>query len=191
MILPTQAALERVPGNLVEASGDLGADPRQTFRHVLFPLALPGIVAGSIFTFSLTMGDYIIPQIVGTRASSSARPSMPSRAPPATFPLLLPSRSCRSSSWAFISPSPNAWGPSMHSDRSQSAGFGLKFAAGLGLAFLHLPILLIFVYAFTQRKRVPVAATGLHASVVRRRLEPPGHLGSADAVGQGLRASQR
>lgn len=66
MILPTQAALERVPGNLVEASGDLGADPRQTFRHVLFPLALPGIVAGSIFTFSLTMGDYIIPQIVGT-----------------------------------------------------------------------------------------------------------------------------
>lgn len=66
MILPVQAALERVPGNLVEASGDLGADPRQTFRYVLFPLALPGIVAGSIFTFSLTMGDYIIPQIVGT-----------------------------------------------------------------------------------------------------------------------------
>jgi putative spermidine/putrescine transport system permease protein len=66
MILPTQAALERVPGNLIEASGDLGADSRQTFRHVLLPLALPGIVAGSIFTFSLTMGDYIIPQIVGT-----------------------------------------------------------------------------------------------------------------------------
>ncbi|UJW74738.1 ABC transporter permease [Rhizobium sp. SL42] len=66
MILPTQAALERVPGNLIEASGDLGADPRQTFRHVLFPLALPGIVAGSIFTFSLTLGDYIIPQIIGS-----------------------------------------------------------------------------------------------------------------------------
>ncbi len=66
MILPIQAALERVPGNLVEASSDLGASPGQTFRNVLFPLALPGIVAGSIFTFSLTMGDYIIPQIVGT-----------------------------------------------------------------------------------------------------------------------------
>ena len=65
-LLPTQAALERVPGNLIEASGDLGADPRQTFRHVLFPLALPGIVAGSIFTFSLTLGDYIIPQIIGS-----------------------------------------------------------------------------------------------------------------------------
>jgi putative spermidine/putrescine transport system permease protein len=65
MILPVQAALERVPGNLVEASADLGAGPGQTFRSVIFPLALPGLVAGSIFTFSLTLGDYIIPQIVG------------------------------------------------------------------------------------------------------------------------------
>jgi len=66
MILPLQAALERVPGNLIEASSDLGASPATTFRHVIFPLALPGLVAGSIFTFSLTLGDYIIPQIVGT-----------------------------------------------------------------------------------------------------------------------------
>ena len=66
MILPIQAALERVPTSMLEASGDLGARPGQTFRYVLFPLALPGIVAGSIFTFSLTLGDYIIPQIIGT-----------------------------------------------------------------------------------------------------------------------------
>ncbi|WP_047457197.1 ABC transporter permease [Rhizobium rhizogenes] len=66
MILPTQAALERVPTNLLEASSDLGAMPNQTFRTVLLPLALPGIVAGSIFTFSLTLGDYIIPQIIGS-----------------------------------------------------------------------------------------------------------------------------
>jgi putative spermidine/putrescine transport system permease protein len=66
MILPMQAALERVPANLLEASGDLGADARQTFRHVILPLALPGIVAGSIFTFSLTLGDYIIPSIIGS-----------------------------------------------------------------------------------------------------------------------------
>ncbi|WP_331371702.1 ABC transporter permease [Sinorhizobium chiapasense] len=66
MILPIQAALERVPSNLIEASSDLGGTPAQTFRYVLFPLALPGIVAGSIFTFSLTLGDYIIPQIVGS-----------------------------------------------------------------------------------------------------------------------------
>jgi putative spermidine/putrescine transport system permease protein len=66
MILPIQAALERVPVTMLEASGDLGARPMQTFRHVLFPLALPGVIAGSIFTFSLTLGDYIIPQIVGS-----------------------------------------------------------------------------------------------------------------------------
>ena len=66
MILPVQAALERVPGNLIEASYDLGGSPRQTFRHVIFPLALPGIIAGSIFTFSLTLGDYIIPGIIGS-----------------------------------------------------------------------------------------------------------------------------
>jgi putative spermidine/putrescine transport system permease protein len=65
MILPVQAALERVPVNYLEASADLGADPSQTFRTVVFPLALPGIIAGSIFTFSLTLGDYIVPQIVG------------------------------------------------------------------------------------------------------------------------------
>lgn len=65
MILPTQAALERVPNNLLEASSDLGAEPQQTFRTVILPLALPGLIAGSIFTFSLTLGDYIIPQIIG------------------------------------------------------------------------------------------------------------------------------
>lgn len=68
MILPVQAALERVPSSMLEASGDLGAQPGQTLRYVILPLALPGIIAGSIFTFSLTLGDYIIPQIVGTSA---------------------------------------------------------------------------------------------------------------------------
>ncbi len=66
MILPLQASLERVPASLLEASADLGATPRQTFRNVLLPLALPGLAAGSIFTFSLTLGDYIIPQIIGS-----------------------------------------------------------------------------------------------------------------------------
>ena len=65
MILPIQAALERVPTNLLQASADLGAKPAQTFRKVLLPLVIPGVVAGSIFTFSLTLGDYIIPQLIG------------------------------------------------------------------------------------------------------------------------------
>tara|TARA_B100001121_G_scaffold72387_1_gene64159 strand:+ start:277 stop:1194 length:918 start_codon:yes stop_codon:yes gene_type:complete len=66
MILPIQAALERVPNSLINASYDLGASKRQTFYKVILPLALPGIAAGSIFTFSLTLGDYIIPYIIGT-----------------------------------------------------------------------------------------------------------------------------
>ncbi|HEY9216048.1 MAG TPA: ABC transporter permease [Ancylobacter sp.] len=68
MILPMQAALERVPGSLIEAAGDLGASPRAVFRTVILPLAMPGVVAGAIFTFSLTLGDYIVPQIIGTSA---------------------------------------------------------------------------------------------------------------------------
>ena len=65
VILPIYAALERVPGSLVEASGDLGARGWTTFRRVIWPLALPGVVAASIFSFSLTLGDYITPTLVG------------------------------------------------------------------------------------------------------------------------------
>jgi putative spermidine/putrescine transport system permease protein len=65
MVLPIYAAVERVPSNLLEASADLGARPWQTFRTVILPLTFPGVVAGSIFTFSLTLGDYIIPQLIG------------------------------------------------------------------------------------------------------------------------------
>jgi putative spermidine/putrescine transport system permease protein len=65
MILPIQTALERVPRSLTEASGDLGAKPFQTFWQVTLPLAVPGVVAGSIFTFSLTLGDFVVPTVLG------------------------------------------------------------------------------------------------------------------------------
>jgi len=65
MIVPIQTALERVPKSLLDASSDLGANAAQTFRNVILPLAFPGVVAGSIFTFSLTLGDFIIPQSLG------------------------------------------------------------------------------------------------------------------------------
>ncbi|HET9907957.1 MAG TPA: ABC transporter permease [Anaerolineales bacterium] len=65
MIIPIQTSLERVPGSLLEASSDLGAKPGQTFRNVILPLAFPGVIAGSIFTFSLTLGDFIIPLVLG------------------------------------------------------------------------------------------------------------------------------
>jgi putative spermidine/putrescine transport system permease protein len=66
MILPIYAGLERIPNSLLDASGDLGAGAGKTFRRVVLPLALPAVVAGSIFTFSLTLGDYITPQIVSS-----------------------------------------------------------------------------------------------------------------------------
>jgi putative spermidine/putrescine transport system permease protein len=65
MIIPTYAALERVPDSLLEAAADLGARRWRAVRDVVLPLALPGVVAGSIFTFSLTLGDYITPILVG------------------------------------------------------------------------------------------------------------------------------
>jgi putative spermidine/putrescine transport system permease protein len=64
MILPIYAGLERVPESLLEASADLGAKAGTTFRRVILPLVIPSVVAGSIFTFSLTLGDYIVPSLV-------------------------------------------------------------------------------------------------------------------------------
>ena len=64
MILPIYAGLERIPDSLLSASEDLGAKPGRTFRQVILPLAFPAVVAGSIFTFSLTLGDYITPSLV-------------------------------------------------------------------------------------------------------------------------------
>ncbi len=66
MILPIYAGLERIPNSLLEASADLGGHGWLTFRRVILPLSLPAVVAGSIFTFSLTLGDYIVPSLVST-----------------------------------------------------------------------------------------------------------------------------
>jgi putative spermidine/putrescine transport system permease protein len=64
MILPIYAGLERIPDSLISASEDLGAHPFTSFRRVILPLSFPAVVAGSIFTFSLTLGDYITPRLV-------------------------------------------------------------------------------------------------------------------------------
>jgi ABC-type spermidine/putrescine transport system, permease component I len=70
MIIPTYSAMERVPESLMEAAADLGARRWRAVRDVVLPLALPGVVAGSIFTFSLTLGDYITPVLVGGAGST-------------------------------------------------------------------------------------------------------------------------
>ena len=69
MVLPIYAALERIPESYLEASADLGARGFKTLRSVILPLALPGIVAGSIFTFALTLGDYVTPLLIGGKSS--------------------------------------------------------------------------------------------------------------------------
>jgi putative spermidine/putrescine transport system permease protein len=93
MVLPIMASIERIPSSTLEASADLGAHPATTFRNVILPLAMPGVAAGSIFTFSLTLGDYIIP---ATARCSSARSSTASRAWPATCRSPRRFRWCRS-----------------------------------------------------------------------------------------------
>jgi len=70
MVLPVYAAVERIPDSYLEASADMGARGLRTFRNIILPLVLPGLVAGSIFTFSLTLGDFITPLLVGGPSSS-------------------------------------------------------------------------------------------------------------------------
>ncbi len=98
MVLPVYAALERIPDSYLEASQDLGARGRRTLRSVILPLALPGLVAGSIFTFSLTLGDFITPALVGGAGSSFigniveeqvGLPNVPFAAAFATVPVLV------------------------------------------------------------------------------------------------------
>jgi putative spermidine/putrescine transport system permease protein len=95
MILPIFAGLERIPNSLISASEDLGASPFTTFRRVILPLAFPAVVAGSIFTFSLTLGDYIAPalvsndQFIGTTIRASITNNQPFAAALALVPIVV------------------------------------------------------------------------------------------------------
>jgi putative spermidine/putrescine transport system permease protein len=95
MILPIYAGLERIPNSLISASEDLGASPFTTFRRVILPLAFPAVVAGSIFTFSLTLGDFITvrlvskSQFIGTVIASSITNDLPFAAALALVPIVV------------------------------------------------------------------------------------------------------
>jgi putative spermidine/putrescine transport system permease protein len=95
MIIPIYAGLERIPTSVLNASDDLGARPLHTFRRVILPLALPAVVAGSIFTFSLTLGDFIAPQLVsstqfiGNVVYGNITNNLPLAAAFATVPIVL------------------------------------------------------------------------------------------------------
>jgi putative spermidine/putrescine transport system permease protein len=96
MILPIYAGLERIPDSLLSASEDLGAKPLRTFRRVILPLVFPAVIAGSIFTFSLTLGDYITPslvspstQFIGNVVFSSHTDNLPLASAFATVPIVV------------------------------------------------------------------------------------------------------
>jgi putative spermidine/putrescine transport system permease protein len=95
MIIPIYAGLERIPDSLLSASEDLGAGPGTTFRRVILPMAFPAVVAGSIFTFSLTLGDYITPELVtstqfiGNVVFTSHTNNLPFASAMATVPILV------------------------------------------------------------------------------------------------------
>jgi putative spermidine/putrescine transport system permease protein len=95
MIIPIYAGLERIPNSLLSASEDLGAGPGTTFRRVILPLAFPAVVAGSIFTFALTLGDYITPslvtseQFIGTVVKANITNNLPLASAYATVPIVV------------------------------------------------------------------------------------------------------
>ena len=154
MILPIQAALERVPVNYIEASADLGAQPRQTFWTVIFPLALPGIIAGSIFTFSLTLGDYIVPTIVGNSRLMIGQAVYTLQGTAGNIPLAAAFTVVPMVIMGILSVGGEAHG-GVRCPLSQTATtpLGLRIAAIAGLLFLHLPLALIVLYAFTTEEK--------------------------------------
>ena len=190
MILPIQAALERVPVNYIEASADLGAEPRQTFRTVIFPLALPGIIAGSIFTFSLTLGDYIVPhhrrQLAPHDRAGGLHAAGHGRQHPAGR--RLHRRADRDHGRLSLGRQAHG-GVRCPLTRNRAKPLGLRIAAVAGLLFLHLPLALIVLYAFTtEEQSFQFPPPGYTTQMVRRRLvAAPGHLAAALSVARGRR----
>ena len=151
MILPIYAGLERIPNSLISASEDLGAAPFTTFRRVILPLAFPAVVAGSIFTFSLTLGDYITPRLVSNGQFignvdlqlDHQRPAL--RRGAGAGPDRRHDRLPRG-------------GPEARRLRarlmrlSRRARALLRVAVGIGLAFIYIPLIVIGIYAFNSSK---------------------------------------
>ena len=131
MILPIAAALERIPRSLLEASADLGARPLATFRHVVLPLALPGVVAGSIFTFSLTLGDFVVPGALGDSSLYLGQAVLAYQGTAGNIPLAAAFTAIPDGGHGrSTSRPPGGWGPSMRSDRAPTEAPWLLQARG-------------------------------------------------------------
>ena len=188
MIIPIFAGLERIPNSLLEASGGPRRPrPATTFRRVILPLVLPAVVAGSIFTFSLTLGDYITPTLVSSTqfiGNVIVRQRRRRRQPAAGRRLRdRPGhRSCSSTC-----SSPGASAPSRPSDGQRRAGPGSRCASrpARRSLFIYFPIAIIVLYSFNASQVVawPITAFTLdwYGDGVRR----PGHPGGPDQLARG------
>ena len=151
MIIPVYAALERIPASQMEASQDLGARTWRTTRSVLLPLALPGIVAGSIFTFSLTLGDYITPLLVGGTSANFMGNIIYSNIGIANNVPFAAAMALRPDRHHGRLPARRPGARRVRGDltmESRGLRVALRIWVGLVLAFLFVPIVLIVLYAF-------------------------------------------
>ena len=181
MVLPIYAGLERLPDSLLEASGDLGAKAGRTFRSVVAPLAFPAVVAGAIFTFSLSLGDYIAVQIVGGKSqllgnliqgNAGAANNLPLAAALAAVPIVI--------MVVFLLARPPHRRPgqpvSTHAPR-RGARAGLAAFMVLGLAFVYVPLLVVLISSFNTDRTFGWPPSGLDLRVVEPRLAQPRRAG--------------
>ena len=194
MILPVYAALERIPHSYIEASRDLGAKGSRTLRSVILPLALPGVVAGSIFTFSLTLGDYITPSLVGGPSSQfignvvydsvNGAGNLPFGAAFAVVPVLDHGRLPRHR------PTPRRLRRAVDGEPRAPASRSASGSA-LVLAFLYIPIVLICLYAFNASNVQSWPIPGLTTQVVLAGDPQRRHAAGALALAEGRSARDR
>jgi ABC-type spermidine/putrescine transport system permease subunit I len=148
MILPIFAGLERIPNSLLEASADLGGKGWITFRTVIFPLTVPAIAAGSIFTFSLTLGDYIVPGLVSTtQFIGNVIFVNVAQEPAAAAALLIGAARDHADLPVHRAPLRRIRCP-VNSGRA--ARVGLRLATAFVLAFVYLPLTIVVLYAFNK-----------------------------------------
>ena len=190
MILPVYAALERVPGSLIEASRDLGARGFGTFRTVVLPLAFPGVVAG-LDLHVLAHARRLHHAVDRGRRQPPAdrhRSSTATSASPTTPRSRPPSRRCRSRSWPSTSlaaqaprriRAPLADGIPRHQLAARASG---RCSSSL---FLYVPLAIIVLYAFNRSNVQTLADHGLLHALVQRRLERPGGARRVRAVAEG------
>ena len=187
MVLPIYAGLERIPDSLLDASGDLGGRPWTTFRRVVLPLALPAVVAGSIFTFSLTLGDYITPTLVSSTqfignvvySNVGIANNLPLAAAFATVPVAI------MVVYLLIARRLGAFESTLSMHLSNGTRWLLRIGTGITLAFIYIPILVIAVVRLQRVALADLADRRAHHQVV---LEGAGQPRRPDALWTSLKA---